>query len=81
MLAGFGGLRAYRKCWWTLRRHRHQGGRDVNRVEFIFKTVNGIASKKHDSITEYMLLQAVLSEIDVVKGERRTKSASAGSGR
>jgi hypothetical protein len=42
------------------------------------KTVNAIASKKHDAITEYMLAQAVLSEMDLAKNERRAKSTSAG---
>jgi hypothetical protein len=50
----------------------------MNRLEFIFKAVNAIASKKHDRITEYMLAQAVLQEIDTMKLERCGKAASAG---
>jgi hypothetical protein len=46
------------------------GGRDVHRLESIFKTVNAIASKKYDTTIEHMLAQAVLSEIDVAKHER-----------
>lgn len=46
---------------------RNQGATDVNRLEFIFKTVNAIASKKYDAITDYMLARAVLNEIDVTK--------------
>jgi hypothetical protein len=46
------------------------GGRDVHRLESIFKTVNEIASKKYDATIEHMLTQAVLSEIDVAKHER-----------
>jgi hypothetical protein len=45
----------------------NQGARDVNRLEFIFKTVNAIASKKYDATIEHMLARAVLSEIDVAK--------------
>lgn len=56
-----------------------QGGNNVNRLEFIFQAVNAIASKRHDAVTEYMLAQAILHEIDTVKGERRTKAVSAGS--
>lgn len=43
----------------------------MNRLEFIFRTVNAIASKKHDVITEFMLAQAVLHEIDTAKHELR----------
>jgi len=50
----------------------------VNGLKFIFKTVNEIASKKHDAIAEYMLARAVLNEINVTKRERRAKSTSAG---
>jgi hypothetical protein len=50
----------------------------MNRLEFILKAVNAIASKKHDAATEYMLAQAVLQEIDTAKVERRAKAASAG---
>ena len=50
----------------------------MNGLEFIFKTVNEVASKKHDAITESMLARAVLNEIDVTKRERRAKSTSAG---
>ena len=46
------------------------GGRDVHRLEPIFKTVNAIASKKYDATIEHLLAQAVLSEIDVAKRER-----------
>jgi len=53
----------------------------MNRLEFIFKAVNAIASKKHDATTEYMLAQAVLQEIDAAKHDRRAKAASAGSRR
>ena len=56
-----------------------QGGKNVNRLEFVFKAVNAIASKKHDAVTEYMLAQAVLHEIETVKRERYAKAASAGS--
>jgi hypothetical protein len=58
------GLRSYTEYWC--------------RLEFIFKTVNAIARKKYEAITEYMLAQAVLSEIDLAKNERRAKSTSAG---
>lgn len=50
----------------------------MNRLDFIFKAVNAIASNKHDAITEYMLAQAVLQEIDTAKHERRVKAASVG---
>ena len=52
----------------------------MNRLEFIFNAVNAIATKKHDAVTEYMLAQAVLQEIDTAKRER-AKAASAGSRR
>lgn len=51
----------------------------MNQLEFIFKAVNAIASKKHDALTEYMLAQAILLEIDTVRGERHGKAASVGS--
>jgi hypothetical protein len=54
------------------------GGNNMNRLEFIFNAVNAIATKKHDAVTEYMLAQAVLQEIDTAKHER-AKAASAGS--
>lgn len=50
----------------------------MNRLEFIFNAVNAIATNKHDVVTEYMLAQAVLHEIDTAKRER-AKAASAGS--
>lgn len=56
-----------------------QGGNNVNQLEFIFKAVNAIASKKHDALTEYMLAQAILLEIDTVRGGRHGKAASVGS--
>ena len=42
----------------------------MNRLEFIFKTVNAIARKKYDATIDHMLARAVLSEIDVAKSER-----------
>ena len=53
----------------------------MNRLEFIFSAVNAIASKKHDATTEYMLVQAVLQEIDTLKRKPRAEGASAGSRR
>jgi hypothetical protein len=62
---------------WILERYRRDGGKNMSRLEFIFKAVNAIASKKHDEVTEYMLAQAVLHEIDTAKHERRARAASA----
>jgi len=47
--------------------HRHfkrKRGDNVNRMEFIFRTVNVIASKKQEPIIECMLAEAVLLEIE-----------------
>ena len=78
-LPSFGYLHAGSEVSQTIReRYRGDGGKNMNRLELIFKAVNAIASNKHDAATEYMLAQAVLQEIDTAKLERRAKAASAG---
>ena len=47
----------------------------MNRLEFIFSAVNAIASKRHESITEYLLVEAVQREIDTARRERCTTFA------
>ena len=42
----------------------------MNRLEFIFSAVNAIASKRHESITEYLLVEAVQREIEGARRER-----------
>jgi hypothetical protein len=51
----------------------------MKRLKFIFNAVNVIASKELDAVTQSILVETVLQEIDAAKRERRAKAASAGS--
>jgi len=48
----------------------YEGGKEVSRLEFIFRAVNAIASRKEDEGIEYLLVEAVQREIENAKQER-----------
>jgi len=53
----------------------------MKRLEFIFRAVNALASKRHEPITERFLAEAIRLEIEMARQEPRVQSGVGGEGR
>jgi len=53
----------------------------MKRLEFIFRAVNALASKRHEPITERFLAEAIRHEIEMARQEPRVQSGVGGEGR
>ena len=53
----------------------------MNRLEFIFRAANALASKRHEPITERFLAEAIRLEIERARQEPRVLSGVGGEGR
>ena len=53
----------------------------MKRLEFIFRAVNALASKRHEPITEHFLAEAIRLEVEIARHEIHVQSAAGVEGR
>jgi hypothetical protein len=53
----------------------------MKRLEFIFRAVNALASKRHEPITERFLAEAIRLEVEIARREIHVQSAPGVEGR